>query len=202
MVLQHFPDPADRLWQWVPQATVMLVAGVVVQAAWWPASKQLWSPAYILVMAGANGIMLTLFYCLLDFTSWQPSWLRRRWKLTNSSKIALGPTDVLRPFVWVGMNTIFIYLFSPAGDLWESIQGYVYWDTPDNNLVHATYANVFCHKPTTDCLGVNDCQSVCHGGLFAGHQERWAELLWILLRIGFWIGVAGVLHYRGWYWAL
>ena len=36
----------------------------------------------------------------------------------------------------------------------------------------------------------------------AGREERWAELLFVLLRIVFWFGVAGALHYRGWYWAL
>eukprot|EP00037_Helgoeca_nana_P015524 m.145079 g.145079 ORF g.145079 m.145079 type:complete len:557 (-) comp23055_c0_seq6:54-1724(-) len=216
MVLQHFPDPADRLRQWVPQATGLLVAGVTVQAVWWPASKQLWSPAYMLIMAGANGIILSLFYALLDFTAWQPAWMRRKWKPSDRSALAVGPTDMLRPFVWVGMNTIFIYLFSPSGDLWERLQGNIYWDTPDNNLVTATYRNVFCHAPYVIIQGTtinqghchigNGCRwnedSICHGGLFARQQQRWAQLVWILLRIGFWVVVAGVLHYRGWYWAL
>ena len=31
----------------------------------------------------------------------------------------------MKPFVWVGMNTIFIYLMSPAGDLFDDLQVFV-----------------------------------------------------------------------------
>ena len=46
-------------------------------------------------------------------------------------------------------------------------------------------------------------QHVCQSGmLFAGHEEKWAQLAWTIFRIIFWVGVAGVLHRRRWYWAL
>jgi len=175
-------------------------------------------------MAGGNGLFLAAFYCLLDHTSWQPRWLRSKWRplpgqtVCFGKEFAVGLTDTLRPLVWVGMNTIFIYLFSPAGGLWEALQGYVYWDDPDNNLVDATYNHVFCSAPVVHignvthhskdwCRhGAHGCnwntQSVCTGGIFNGVHQRYAQLLWILLRIAFWFGVAGVLHFRGWYWAL
>lgn len=162
MVLQHFPAHADRLKQWVPFALGLLISGFVVQAAWWPASKQLWSPAYTLIMAGANGLLLVAFYCLLDFTTWQPSWMRRKWKPIDTSVAAIGVTDVLRPFVWVGMNTIFVYLLSPSGGLWERLQSNVYWDTPDNNLIDATYRNVFCHHPAVQRGGQILDEDHCH----------------------------------------
>lgn len=162
MILQHFPSPEDRLKQWVPQALVLLVSGCIVQAAWWPASKQLWSPAYTLVMAGANGIFLAVFYCLLDFTAWQPSLMQMKWKPHFSRWIEIGPTDVLRPFVWVGMNTIFVYLLSPAGGLWESMQGYVYWDTEDSNLIDATFNHVFCKDPVAQVGGKSFAKSECY----------------------------------------
>jgi len=37
--------------------------------------------------------------------------------------VSVGVTDLLRPFVWVGMNTIFIYLMSPSGGLWQAFDG-------------------------------------------------------------------------------
>jgi hypothetical protein len=136
----------------------------------------------MLIMAGANGIILSLFYALLDFTAWQPAWMRRKWKPSDRSALAVGPTDMLRPFVWVGMNTIFIYLFSPSGDLWERLQGNIYWDTPDNNLVTATYRNVFCHAPYVIIQGTTINQGHCHIGngcrcgvpsIFFGHGVVW-----------------------------
>ena len=124
MVLQHFAEPADRLRQWIPQSIVLLIVGIVLQAAWWPASKQLWSPAYVAVMAGANGLVLAAVYSLLDFTTWQPRFLRWEWKPFGDLRGGIRlPDFFLRPFVWVGMNTIFIYIFSPANGLWEDIQG-------------------------------------------------------------------------------
>ena len=38
-------------------------------------------------------------------------------------------------FVWVGMNTIFIYLLSPAAGGWEILQSYIYWHDVENNML-------------------------------------------------------------------
>ena len=71
---------------------------------------------------------------------------------------------------------------------------YVYWGSPDNNLIDTVYRTVYCSH--------QDAHDVCGTGAFAGVHEKYAMLVWILCRIAFWIGVAGVLHWRGWYWAL
>ena len=170
MVLQYFKSHGARLQQWVPFSLGLLVTGIVVHFAAWKANKQLWSPAYVLVMAGCNGLVLAGFYLLQDATygivicccwvhfsrhfsaspparavwrallyvpmligcrsrhlpschptvcpspvlrHWQPGWLKQRHRI--SATVSFGLTDVLRPFNWVGMNTIFIYLLSPAG---------------------------------------------------------------------------------------
>lgn len=42
----------------------------------------------------------------------------------------------------------------------------------------------------------------CTGGMFKGQLERGAVILFMLVRIVFWFGVAGLLHYKKWYWAL
>lgn len=76
---------------------------------------------------------------------------------------------------------------------------------------NAAYRGIFCsstyflspngtHVP--HCSDCNKIDSYCGGSMFAGVHEKWAVLLWILGRIAFWFGVAGVLHRRGWYWAL
>ena len=44
--------------------------------------------------------------------------------------------------------------------------------------------------------------SVCVGGWFDGHHERFAQLAYFLIIIGFWMCVAGTLHYHKWYWTL
>jgi heparan-alpha-glucosaminide N-acetyltransferase len=219
-VLEHFPvDPMDpvrghqnRLKQWVPFSLVLILIGIFIQVSGWMANKQIWSPAYVAIMAGANGLALVFFYCFLDYTEWQPRAFKR-YKVTS----------VLRPFVWVGMNTIFVYLLSPASGTVESVQGYFWWKKPENNLLDASYRNIFCGKPYAlsppsggqnaikvwsegDCDGHgNQCfwwDSICTEGMFADKRQNHAQLLWILGRISFWFGVAGWLHYKKWYWAL
>eukprot|EP00041_Stephanoeca_diplocostata_P010751 m.172120 g.172120 ORF g.172120 m.172120 type:complete len:112 (-) comp18282_c0_seq57:2701-3036(-) len=85
-------------------------------------------------MSGACGLTLAIFYCLLDCKEL----LHRSLQAVVTLPRNLGSFTVLdpflRPFVWVGMNTIFIYLLSPAGGLWEAFQDYFYWGTPENNL--------------------------------------------------------------------
>ena len=94
MVLQYFKSHGARLQQWVPFSLGLLAAGLIVHFAAWKANKQLWSPAYVLIMAGCNGLVLTAFYLLQDATHWQPGWLKRRHQI--SSTVTFGLTDVLR----------------------------------------------------------------------------------------------------------
>ena len=42
----------------------------------------------------------------------------------------------------------------------------------------------------------------CVGGAFDGERERDAQVAWALVRIAFWMAVAGVMHWRGVYLAL
>jgi hypothetical protein len=44
--------------------------------------------------------------------------------------------------------------------------------------------------------------SICVGGAFEGKHERHAQLGWTVARIIFWMAVAGLMHWRRWYWAL
>jgi hypothetical protein len=40
---------------WVPQSIFLVVLGVVIHFAGWKMNKQLWSPSYLFMMAGACG---------------------------------------------------------------------------------------------------------------------------------------------------
>ena len=74
---------------------------------------------------------------------------------------------------------------------------------PRSRLARRSYDHVFCFEPSTPAgLEPHFLYSVCNGGLFSGVHQRWAQTCWTLVRICAWIGVAGYLHHRRWYWAI
>ena len=67
-------------------------AGVALGWLWswqFPVIKKIWTSSYVLVAGGYSAILLGLFYLIVDV------WKRRSW---------------CQPFVWIGMNSITIYL--------------------------------------------------------------------------------------------
>ena len=70
------------------------IAAVVLGWAWnfqFPVIKKVWTSSYVLVAGGYSAILLGLFYLIVDI------WQFRAW---------------CQPFVWMGMNSITIYLTS------------------------------------------------------------------------------------------
>lgn len=70
------------------------VAGVALGWLWgwqFPVIKKIWTSSYVLIAGGYSAILLGLFYLIVDV------WKRRSW---------------CQPFVWIGMNSITIYLAS------------------------------------------------------------------------------------------
>jgi predicted acyltransferase len=70
------------------------VAGAVLGWLWnlqFPVIKKIWTSSYVLVAGGYSALLLALFYFLVDVLKFQ------RW---------------CQPFVWIGMNSITIYLAS------------------------------------------------------------------------------------------
>jgi predicted acyltransferase len=68
------------------------VAGVVLGWLWgaqFPVIKKIWTSSYVLVAGGYSAILLGVFYLIVDV------WQARAW---------------CQPFVWMGMNSITIYL--------------------------------------------------------------------------------------------
>jgi len=78
------------------QKVISLLAGglVLVSLGWawsaqFPVIKKIWTSSYVLVAGGYSAALLALFYWIVDVCKWQ------RW---------------CQPFVWMGMNSITVYL--------------------------------------------------------------------------------------------
>jgi len=78
------------------------VAGVALGWLWnaqFPVVKKIWTSSYVLVAGGYSAILLGVFYLIVDV------WQARAW---------------CQPFVWMGMNSITIYL---AGNILSDFRG-------------------------------------------------------------------------------
>src|SRR5437667_7378615 len=67
-------------------------AGVVVGFLWggqFPVVKKIWSSSFVLVAGGYSAMLLGAFYWIVEVRRW------RRW---------------CQPFVWIGVNSITVYL--------------------------------------------------------------------------------------------
>jgi predicted acyltransferase len=77
------------------KVALLLSLGAAAAALGWlwglqfPVIKKIWASSYVLVAGGYSAILLGLFYLIVDV------WKRRSW---------------CQPFVWIGMNSITIYL--------------------------------------------------------------------------------------------
>ena len=68
------------------------VGGVLLGLLWgtqFPIIKKIWTSSYVLVAGGCSAVLLGVFYWTVDVMQW------RKW---------------CQPFVWIGMNSITIYL--------------------------------------------------------------------------------------------
>jgi predicted acyltransferase len=86
---QTLPDRQKVLW-----LISFGIAGVVLGSLWgvqFPVIKKIWTSSYVLVAGGYSAILLGVFYLIVDV------WQSRAW---------------CQPFVWMGMNSITIYLAS------------------------------------------------------------------------------------------
>jgi predicted acyltransferase len=71
-------------------------AGVIAGLLWhlqFPIIKKIWTSSFVLFTAGLSSLLLALFYYVIDIKN------HRNW---------------CRPFVWIGMNSITIYLIARA----------------------------------------------------------------------------------------
>lgn len=76
---------------------LLVACGVAAAAIGWlwsiqtPVVKKIWSPSFVLVAGGYSAILTGIFYLVVDV------WRTRKW---------------CQPFVWIGMNSITIYVAS------------------------------------------------------------------------------------------
>jgi predicted acyltransferase len=77
------------------KVAILIGAGAIAAASGWlwglqfPVIKKIWTSSYVLVAGGYSSILLGLFFLVVDV------WQKRAW---------------CQPFVWMGMNSITIYL--------------------------------------------------------------------------------------------
>jgi predicted acyltransferase len=86
---QSLPDKQKVIW-----LIAFGVAGAALGWLWnaqFPVIKKIWTSSYVLVAGGYSAILLGVFYLIVDV------WKARAW---------------CQPFVWMGMNSITIYLAS------------------------------------------------------------------------------------------
>eukprot|EP00729_Bicosta_minor_P010415 gene10415-24421_t len=85
-----------------------------------------------------------------------------------------------------------------------NLQAWIYWGEQQWNLIDSMYY-LLCSQPSVDhdlpwTYRLNTL--VCKHGMFEGAKEKWAMLVYTLVRIAWWSLVAGYLHRKKWYWAL
>jgi heparan-alpha-glucosaminide N-acetyltransferase len=93
---------------------------------------------------------------------------------------------LLKPFQWMGMNALFVFVMAACG-VFETLVDAVYLDDKEeNNLtarIHHALEIWFPGSTTWDDHGV-------------------ANVIYVLLKVMFWLAVSGLLHRFKWYWKL
>jgi predicted acyltransferase len=114
---------------------------------------------------------------------------------------------VVWPLRWVGLNTIFVFVCADGGVIYR-LQQWVYVTGTDGSAWNAidSMEYLLCEDaysvPVEGDWTYAQNTMVCKAGMFAGHKQKWAQLLWCMLRLAAWTMVAGFLHRHRWYWAL
>eukprot|EP00455_Lapot_gusevi_P053267 TRINITY_DN8274_c0_g1_i1.p1 TRINITY_DN8274_c0_g1~~TRINITY_DN8274_c0_g1_i1.p1 ORF type:complete len:256 (+),score=75.23 TRINITY_DN8274_c0_g1_i1:79-846(+) len=113
-LMQFSPRVATRIKLFLPLSIILVAIGMVLHVTdAVPLNKNLYSVSYMLVMAGASGLCLAVFYLVIDVARLSAPFL---------------------PFIYMGLNAIFVFVFAASGVL-ETMLTWVYWKDPSNNLV-------------------------------------------------------------------
>lgn len=91
-------DPRETAMGFMVASLPLWWVAMILDAWSMPINKSLWTPAFVLMMAGSASFMFGLFYWLLDAMP-LPLW-RERW------------ARVAHPFVVFGMNALFMFALS------------------------------------------------------------------------------------------
>lgn len=216
---------------WFTESTVLVALGWVIHASGFQMNKQLWSPSYTFFMAGMAGFFLLFFYVFLDATDWQPSFMQRTVKV-HKTNVGVTDVAAPLTWVGMNTMLIYLLSPSggqfesfAAQFYWDGDRGRTEMAAFYEKFCTTDPCSSFTWNATSPppsnaslkackswdatvpgCINgdypLQEVCSVCTGGAFEGHHERHAQLAWTVVRIFFWIGVAGVLHWRGFYWAV
>lgn len=91
LLLRRADRTAHQKMAWLALGGVAALAVGFLWGTQFPVIKKVWSSSFVLVAGGWSLLLLALFYYLVDIRQW------RGW---------------CRPFVWIGMNAITLYLLS------------------------------------------------------------------------------------------
>ena len=91
-------DPGEKAMWFMAASLPLLWLAMVLDAWLMPINKSLWTPSYVLLMAGWASFMFGIFYWLLDAMP-LPLW-RARW------------ARLAHPFTVFGMNALFMFALS------------------------------------------------------------------------------------------
>ena len=119
-VLLRDPKRSDR-----SKVLALAGAGLAMLAMGWlwgvqfPVIKKLWTSSFVLVACGYSALLLALFYLVIDAWGW------RGWA---------------RPFVWIGMNPITIYMLDNLVDVDQVARRFVGGDLNEYLGIHGPLA--------------------------------------------------------------
>ena len=86
-------DKLKLLKYWVALTLILISLGYYGMAGM-PFNKKIWSASFALVSAGYTGLGLVVCFLLLDFLFTDNRWVK----------------IIIRPFVWLGMNPLFVFV--------------------------------------------------------------------------------------------
>src|SRR5262249_20488141 len=89
LLLQNERIPGQKKFLWLAGGGLLSLVVGLVWSLHFPIIKLLWTSSYVLVACGCGAILLGIFYQIIEI------WHIQKWS---------------RPFVWIGMNAITLYL--------------------------------------------------------------------------------------------
>lgn len=160
----------SRIVSWFAMGVLWTVLGLVLHFGGNTLNTDLYSVSFLFLTSGVACIAL----CLCSYFADGP--------VTG----AAPPTPfILRPFKWLGVNSILIYILSCSG-ITEAFLSCFYWGNPDHSLLSALYPTGVWWGPKEESGWVATRNDI---------DTDWNVIIWCVLGyIPFWMCVAGYLH--------
>ena len=201
-VFQMERSHSKRLLHWGTMAAAQLVVGVALDRAnLIRANTDLYSISFLLITSGVSTALLCLAYlaCDCDFAEAEPiqsTVAGRRRQVTNPticSRIFMRPQS---PFVWLGRNSIAIYVLAEGGILqWPC--SWFWWGFSDRSLANLLWPTGAIWGDRTSCPAAFGQPGSTRPAEHASHNIH--VLVWTLGYILLMIIIARVLDARGIY---